>query len=100
MDSMADTCCAGKNWKLLTCTGFTCDVFPFKEGYAATTNVPVATCATLITDTHGRSFILIGHEMLYFGPEMERSLLNQNQIRHYGGQVQDDYTRTNEEFGI
>ena len=97
---MADTCCAGKNWKLLTATGFTCDVFPFKEGYAATTNVPVATCATLITDTYGQSFILIGHEMLYFGSAMERSLLNQNQIRHYGGTVQDDYTRTDEEFGI
>jgi hypothetical protein len=66
---MADTCCAGKNWKLLTSTGFTCDVFPFKEGYAATTNVPVATCATLITDAHKRSFILIGHEMLFLAPK-------------------------------
>jgi hypothetical protein len=44
--------------------------------------------------------LLIGNEMLYFGPEMERSLLNQNQIRHYGGRVQDDYTRNDEEFGI
>jgi hypothetical protein len=100
MDSMANTCCAGKNQKLLTVTDFTCNVFSFKEGYAATTNVPVATCATLITDTYGQSFILIGHEMLYFGPAMERSLLNQNQIRHYGGTVQDDYTRTDKEFGI
>ena len=52
----------------------------------------------------GSDFIVVGHEMLYFGPEMNRSLLNQNQIRNYirheRGRLQDDYTRDDEPFGI
>ena len=104
MDSMADTSCAGSNWKLIEYTGVTCDVHPFKEGYEAVRDVPIGTCATLVEGETGSDFILIGHEMLYFGPELQRSLLNQNQIRahihHEGGIVQDDYTRTDQEFGI
>ncbi len=104
MDTMADTCCAGKNWRMIVDTGFTCDVFPFKDGYEAEKNVPVGTCATLITIGQGSEFILIRHEMLYFGKEMERSLLNQNQIRHHirhnKGFIQDDFTREDEELGI
>ena len=42
--------------------------------------------------------------MLYFGPKMSRSLLNQNQIRHHiwhdKGRVQDNYTRQDDSFGI
>jgi hypothetical protein len=104
MDSMADTSCAGSNWRVIEETGFTCDVYPFKEGYEAVKDVPIATCATLVEGERGGDFILIGHEMLYFGQEMKRSLLNQNQIRehirHNQGRVQDDYTRVDEDFGI
>ena len=96
MDSMADTSCAGSNWKLIEDTGITCDVYPFKDGYAAVRDVPIGTCATLVEGDEGSDFILIGHEMLYFGQELQRSLLNQNQIRahirHDHGLVQDDYT--------
>ena len=100
MDTMADTCCGGKNWKLIEDTGFTCDVYPFKDGLEVEQNVPVATCATLVTTEEGNEFILICHEMLYFGNEMEWTLLNQNQIRHFigtkGGFVQDNFTREDE----
>ena len=48
MYTMADTSCAGSNWLMLGDTGYTCDVFPFKEGYEAVQDVPIATCATLI----------------------------------------------------
>ena len=104
MDSMADTSCAGANWRMIEATGLTCDVYPFKEGYEAVKDVPIGTCATLVEGEDGRDFILIGHEMLYFGRDMQRSLLNQNQIRahirHDRGRVQDDYTRDDEPFGI
>ena len=100
---MADTCCAGSNWIMLASTGMTCDVYPFKEGYEPATGIPVGTCATLVETEDDSDYIIIGHQMLYFGKEMETSLLNQNQIRHYishyGGTVQDDYTR-DEPFGI
>lgn len=101
---MADTSCAGPNWRMIENTGFTCDVFPFKEDYGAVKDVPIATCATLVEGENNSDFILIGHEMLYFGTELQRSLLNQNQIRayirHSRGHVQDDYTRLDEPFGI
>ena len=104
MDTMADTSCAGSNWRMIETTGLTCDVYSFKEGYEAIKDLPIATCATLVEGESGGDFIIIGHEMLYFGREMQRSLLNQNQIRahirHNQGRVQDDYTRDDEPFGI
>ena len=52
----------------------------------------------------GSDFLLIGHEMLYFGRDMDRSLINQNQVRHHirhrSGSVQDDYTQSDVPFGI
>ena len=68
---MADTSCAGSNWLLIEDTGFTCDVYPFKEGYDAVRDVPIATCATLVEGDNGADFIVVGHEMLYFGSEMK-----------------------------
>ncbi len=104
MDTMADTCCVGSNWLMIEDTGNMCDVYPFKEGYEAVKDVPVATCATLVEGENGADFILIGHDMLYCGQEMKRSLLNHNQIRdhirHQQRRVQDNYTRRDEEFGI
>ena len=101
---MADTSCAGSNWSVLEWTGHSCNVYPFNEQYEATKDVPIATCATLIQGEGGNDFILVGHEMLFFGSAMSRSLLNQNQIRDYiwyhKGRVQDNFTRDDEEFGI
>ena len=104
MDTMSDTSCAGSNWSVLEWTGHSCDVYPFNEQYEATKDVPIATCATLIQGEGGNDFILVGHEMLFFGSAMSRSLLNQNQIRDHirfrKGRVQDNFTRDDEEFGI
>ena len=104
MDTMADTSCAGSNLSVLESTGHSCDVYPFNEQYEATKYVPIATCATLIQGEDGNDFVLVGHEMIFFGSAMSRSLLNQNQIRDHirfhKGRVQDDFTRDGEEFGI
>ena len=93
---MADTSCAGLNWVVIEWTGNSCNVYPYKEGYDTVKDVPIATRAMLIQGEGGTDFILIGHEMLFFGTTKEWSLLNQNQIwehiRHNGGRVQDDYT--------
>ena len=103
MDTMADTSCAGANWRVVEPTGHTCDVYAYNERYDAIKDVPIATCATVVPSDNGLDFLLIGHEMLYFGTDMKRSLLNQNQIRHHihqdGGVVQDDFTRGGD-FGI
>ena len=104
MDTMADTSCAGSNWSVLEWTGHSCNVYPFNEEYEATKDVPIATCAMLIQGEGGNDFILVGHEMLFFGSAMSMSLLNQNQIcdhiRFHKVRFQDDFTRDDEEFGI
>ena len=61
-------------------TGTMWNVYPFKDGYEVTKDIPFATCATLMQTDEGLDYILIGHEMPYFGREMEWLLLNQNQI--------------------
>ena len=100
MDSHADTCCAGANFCMLSPTGVTCDVAPYDTTYEPRTNLPIATCATVFTTPDGIDILLVGHEMIYFGNALPNSLINPNQIRHFGGSVQDDYTRTDADFGI
>ena len=90
LDSRADTCVAGKNYRLLEETGFYADVSPYSEEYAPIENIPIATVATAYTSgSTGETVILVGHQHLYFGERMKHSLLNPNQLRHYGGKVHD-----------
>lgn len=98
-DTMADTSCAGSNWAPMFFTGDTVEVTPFSESYAPMTNIPVATCATLITTESGRDYLLIGNEMLWFGSALKRSLINPNQLRMHGITVVDDPT-VSDGFGL
>ena len=93
LDSHADTSVGGENFMLLSdpssITTYA-DVAPFLDSYAPISNVPIATCATAYTcpDT-GEVFVLIFHQMLYFGDKMTHSLLCPNQLRYAGHQVHD-----------
>ena len=49
---------------------------------------------------NGEMVILIINEGLYFGQGLEHSLINPNQIRHYGIPVSDDPFDSSREFGI
>ena len=102
MDTMADTSCAGPNWRVLELTGTVCDVQGFMNDGNSLKNVPIATCATVAVEQDtGQEIILVGHEMLYFGKKLERSLINQNQLRYAGVKVRDDPTRVKEDgFGL
>ena len=102
MDTMADTCCAGRNWTLVETTGMECTVNDFAGNQVGATSVPVATCATVVRDRKsGMEIVIIGHQMLWFGNKLDKSLLNQNQVRHAGHDVRDDPTRQDKEgFGI
>ena len=44
-DSRVDTCCAGKNWRLLSITGQLCDVKGFNNSFESNTTVPVGISA-------------------------------------------------------
>jgi hypothetical protein len=81
LDSHADTCVVGSNFRAWEFTGITCDVSPFTEEYEAMKDVPIVTAATAWTnDDTDEAFILIFHQVLWYGKKMANGLLNTNQI--------------------
>ncbi len=94
LDSHADTCVLGSNFIVLQYSGRECDVVPFSNEYDAIKGVPIVTGATAWTDQHsGLTWILIIHEALWMAPTMTHSLINPNQLRTYGVDVEDNPSR-------
>ena len=100
LDTRADTICAGINFRMLSSTGQTCDVKGFHDDFDTIKDVPIARVATAYKDSDGRTWILIINEALYFGQNMDHSLINPNQIRHFGIPVSDNAYDGANEFGI
>ena len=72
-------------------SGRECDMSPYTDAYEAIKSVPIATAGTAWTSTEtGETYILVFHEGLWMGDQMEHSLLNPNQLRHFGVTVQDN----------
>ena len=93
MDSHADTIVAGSNCTVLSYTGKECNVVPYREDYEAVNNIPIAQVATAWQSPEsGQLYILIFNEALWMGNSMKNSLINPNQLRHFGINVQDDPT--------
>ena len=91
MDSHADTVVLGQNCTILSYTGRECDVSPYTDSYEAIKGVPIVSGATAWTSqVDGQTYILVFHEALWMGDVLEHSLLNPNQLRHYGLTVQDN----------
>jgi len=86
LDSHADTCVAGRNaLEIAHDDGRTVTVSPYTSEYAPRKGIRIALAAFLWEDAEsGKGYILIVHEALYFGDELEHSLLNPNQIRDNG----------------
>ncbi len=101
MDSHADTCVAGPNFMILEFTGEQCDVTPYTNDYEPITNVSVVNAATAYTDDlTGETVVLRFYQVLWYGKRMKMSLINPNQIQHYGVTVSDDPTDNTRAFGI
>jgi hypothetical protein len=63
--------------------------------------VPVVMAVTAWTNAEtGETFILYFPQMLWYGKKMKASLINPNQLRHYGLKVCDDVTDKERLFGI
>lgn len=91
LDSHADTIVCGKNCIVLEFTGRECDVSPYTDAYDSIKNVPIVQAATAWTSEEtGETVILVFNEALWMGDQMEHSLINPNQLRHFGIQVQDN----------
>ncbi|GFH62186.1 hypothetical protein CTEN210_18662 [Chaetoceros tenuissimus] len=69
--------------------------FPFERS-----NVPIATGVTAIDLDDGSTILLEAAQGLFFGSEMDRFLLNPNQLRAFGVAVCDDPTDKYQSLGI
>ena len=96
LDSHADTCILGSNFKLIELTGEVVDVVPYHEQYEAKKEMPIVSAAMAWThpDT-GETFSLDYHQALWYGKEVANSLLNPNQMWFYGHRVCNDITDKN-----
>ena len=91
LDSHADTIVFGKNCVVLQYTGRECDVAPYTDTYDSIKGVPVVQAATAWTSPEtSQTYVLIFNEGLWMGDKMDSTLVNPNQLRHYGVTVQDN----------
>ena len=91
LDSHADTIVAGANCIILNYTGQECDVSAYRDDYTPVQNVPIVTAATAWQSHEtGQTYILVFHEALWMGDSMQDTLINPNQLRHFGTNVQDN----------
>ena len=91
----------GKNWALIELTDIECNVKGFSNELGVLNKIPVATVGTLwVNPEDGSTYILVMHEVLYFGDALEHSLINPNQIRMFLGDVVEDNPLSNKPLGI
>jgi hypothetical protein len=91
IDNHADTTCFGSNFTAIEFTGDMCEVSPFSNEYQTMTNIPVATAATAWDDPiSGETIILLFNQGLWFGDNLQNSLINPNQCRAHGIEINDN----------
>ena len=91
LDTHADTTVAGSNCVVLQYTGKECDVTPYSDSYEPMQNIPIVHAATgWQSPVSGQIYILIFNEALWMGNTLDYTLINPNQLRHNGIQVQDN----------
>lgn len=100
IDNHADTICFGRNFRPIYFTSQVCTVSPFLDSYDSKNDVPICTAVTAVDLDDGRTILLEAGQGLYFGKEMDRSLLNPNQLRAFGIPVCDDPTDPHRPLGI
>jgi hypothetical protein len=92
LDTHADTCCAGANWSFMELIGEICNVNPFLDSYQPIQEIPVARCCMVWTNQDDSvEYLLVGDQMLWFGTQLPHSLINPNQLRAYGIDVNDGF---------
>jgi hypothetical protein len=89
LDSHADTCVGGSNTALLGPAQTVARVSAFAPGYGSK-DYPVGTIGTVWTDPlSGIDYLLVIHQAIFLGKELKHSLLNPNQMRANGLNVDD-----------
>jgi hypothetical protein len=88
-DTHADTTVAGNNCVAMNFTERSCGVQPCSDEYEAMPDVPAVTAATGFTSKNGMNYTLVFPEASHM-PNLDHSLFNPNQLRHFGAVVQDN----------
>jgi hypothetical protein len=84
MDTHADTCVSGINFIALEYSGRVCNVYPYSQEYDAVKDVRIVRGATAVQDQDtGETYIMTINEGLWYGNQMNHSLINPNQLRHF-----------------
>ena len=89
LDSHADAFVAGRNCMLMHYTERVCDGMPYSDEYEPKSNTYIVQVATSYTTACSKRCVLIFNEALHI-LELEHSLMNPNQLRNYGIEVQDN----------
>jgi len=90
LDSHADMSVAVPKFKVLEYTNLTCSVTPFANSYKKKEDIPIVKAATAYDDEDtGTTYILVLGQALYFGADVDASLLCPNQMRANGVIVDD-----------
>ena len=91
LDTHSDTILFGKSYILLSETGQERDVSPYTDKYEAIKNVPIFLIETAWTSLElAKTFIIILHEGLWVNNTMDHTLVNTNQLKHFGVTVQEN----------
>jgi hypothetical protein len=90
LDTHADTCAVGDTAYILEYTERVVDVAPYSDEYQPMAEIPIVKAAFAYDDpVTGETFILVVGQALYFGSKLPYALLNPNQIRANGIDVDD-----------
>ena len=64
---------------------------PYRDDYKTVKGVPIVHAATAWQSPEtGQTYILVLNESIWMGDAMESTLVNPNQLRHFGTRVQDN----------
>ena len=84
----------------MSTSGQCCDVYGFHDDFKGIEDVTIAILATGIKISTDVCTFWNFNRALYFGEILDHSLINTNQIRHYGIPVSDNPYNSGQDFGI
>jgi hypothetical protein len=90
LDTHADTCGVDNVARIISYTGRTVHVSPFTPGLEKIKDVPIVKAAIAYDNSiPGETYVIIINQVLYFDTALPHILLNPNQMRAHGIQVDD-----------
>ena len=91
LDSHADTIVLGSNFVVIHFTGREYDVSPYTDACKPIKSVKISCTGTAWTSSASdKTYVLVFNKGLWMGDKIDHTLINPNQVRHFGIKVQDN----------